>query len=325
MFIWKNKTMPRHPANRLEAGFSLIEISIVLIIIGILMTGILQFQKIQMTGKTFGSTRANIAEVNKAVSVYISRNSRLPCPSSLIAKPDEEAYGSAPDCKEMLASPSLTTDKAHLLVDGRNDGKILIGKIPFREMNITEASTKDGWGRDLYYAVSANLTDMEKYDQFKGVIDVVDAYDRSLTEINTGAQYVIFSTGQDRLTPDDDACDKERADGENCNGDGKFRVAELSFGQNKEFYDDVVSYIVWVPPPANVAGQCNMLHQLLSYPSIQLSDITAALGEDHALSLYPGEMTFLCNRRLLRKMGMKSCVLFNCRSDNVLQIVETIN
>lgn len=325
MFIWKNKNMPRHLARRTEAGFSLIEISIVLTIIGIVMVGVLQLQKIHLAGKTYGDTRANINEINQAISVYLTRNSRLPCPASLTAKPDEENYGAAPDCKELLSSASMTTDDEYLLVDGRNDGKVIIGKIPFRELNITESKTKDGWRRDLYYAVSANLTDMEKYDQFKGVIDIVDAYDRSLTEINTGAQYVIFSTGEDNALPGTDACIKERADSENCNGDGKFRAAELAFAATDKFYDDVLSYMVWVPPVSGTVGQCNIVHQLLSYPSIQLSDITGALGEDHALSLSPGEMTFLCNRRLLRKMGMKSCVLFNCRADNVLQIVETIN
>lgn len=317
--------MRRHSArHRPEGGFSLIEISIVLTIIGIVMVGVLQMQKIHLANKTYRDTRTNIEEINKAISIYVSRNSRLPCPASLIAKPDEEAYGVAPDCKELL-SFSVTSDKTHLLVDGRDEAKVLIGKIPFRELNITEGTTKDGWRKDLYYAVSANLTDMEKYDQFKGVIDVVDAYDRSLTEINTGAQYVVFSMGTDALTPDDEACDEKRADGENCNGDGKFRAADVALGQTEGYYDDVLSYIVWVPPPDNAAGQCNIVHQLLSYPNVELGDITAALGEDHPSSLHPGEMAFLCNPPLLRKMKMKNCILLNCRADNVLQIVEQIN
>lgn len=309
---------------RPEGGFSLIEISIVLTIIGIVMVGALQMQKIHMANKTYTDTRANIDAINKAISIYVSRNSRLPCPASLIARPDEEGYGAAPDCKELL-SFSITSDKTHLLVDGRNDVKVLIGKVPFRELNITENTTKDGWRKDLYYAVSANLTDMENYDQFKGAIDVVDAYDRSLTEINTGAQYVIFSMGTDAFSPDDDSCDEKRSDGENCNGDGKFRAADIALGKTESYYDDVLSYVVWVPPPVNTAGQCNIVHELLSYPNVELADITAAIGEDRPTSLYPGEMAFMCNPALLKKMKMKNCILFNCRADNVLQIVEQYN
>lgn len=308
-----------------QEGFSLIELSIVMIVIGIVMVGVMDLQRLHLANKTYADTRANIADINRAISVYVSRNSRLPCPASLNAKRSEEPYGVAPDCKELLSFNSVDTDKTHLIVNGRDDEKIIIGRIPFRELNIAENTSKDGWRKDLFYAVSANLTDMEKYDQFKGVIDVVDDYDRSLTEINTGAQYIVFSTGADPVLPGDESCDVKRPDGENCNGDGIFRVSDIALGNKKSFFDDVVSYIVWVPPPPNATGQCNIVHQLLSYPDIELADIKTALGEDQPLTLSPGDMLFLCNRPLLKKMNMDSCILMNCRADNVLQIVEQVD
>lgn len=318
--------MPCHSAqSSTQEGFSLIELSIVMIVIGIIMVGVLDMQRLHMANKTYADTRTNIADINKAISIYVSRNSRLPCPASLNAKRSEESYGVAPDCKELLAFISPDKDKTHLIVNGRDDEKVIIGRIPFRELNIAENTIKDGWRKDLFYAVSANLTDMEKYDQFKGVINVVDDYGRSLIDINTGAQYVLFSTGVDTAIPGDEACDVKRPDGENCNADGTFRVSDISLGNNESFFDDVVSYVVWVPPPPNVTGQCNIVHQLLSYPDIELSDIKMALGEDQPLTLSPGDMLFLCNRPLLKKMNMDSCILMNCRADNVLQIVEQVD
>lgn len=325
MLSGNNKIMLRPSLPRRQAGFSLVELAIVMTVIGIVMVGLLQLQRLQMANKSLNQTKANIETINKAISIYVSRYSRLPCPASLTATRDTESYGAAPDCKEVLSSSSIMTDNAHIMTEGRDNEKVLIGKIPFRELNIPETSSRDGYGRDLYYVVSGKLTDMENYDQFKGVINVVDAYDHSLTELNIGVQYVIFSTGGDNAPPGSEQCNKERADGENCNGDGTFRAMEMSLGQAESFYDDILSYTVWVPPLENAAGQCNLVHQLLSYPDITLDDIQSALGEDRPLSLYPGEMTFLCNKHLLQKMDMKNCVLINCRSDNVLQIVETIN
>ncbi len=308
-----------------QAGFSLIELSIALTIIGIFMVGFLHLQKLQMSGKTMNETKANIDEINMAVSVYASRYGRLPCPASLTAKKEDETYGFAPDCRNVLSSSSIMADAGHIITEGRDGEKVVIGKIPYRELNVPEKSSRDGWGKDFYYAVSGRLTDTESYDQFKGAINVVDAHDRPLTELNVGAQYVIFSTGSDSAPPASEECDRERADGENCNGDGTFRAMDLSLGKTKDFYDDILYYTAWVPPVQNATGQCNILHQLLSYPDVTLADIQESLGEDRQLSLYPGEMTFLCNRRLLQKMDMKNCVLFSCRSDNVLQVVETIN
>ncbi len=320
-----NKDMSYPSPHLRHAGFSLIELSIVMVIMGFMLAGILEFQKIQMAGKAYTTTREHIAETNKAIEVYVNHYGRLPCPASMTAKEEDPLYGVAPDCAALLASSSLTTNDGYILTEGRNKEKVLIGKIPFRELSLVQNNSRDYWNRDMYYAVSAKLTDAENYYQFSGVIDVVDAFDRSLTEANTGVQYVLLSTGLDPTSPGASTCDTDRADGENCNGNGIFRYADLSFGKTKDFYDDVLSYIVWVQPLDKTAGQCSLMEYILSRPGISVDDVTSALGENQRLFLKPGDMTYLCNRRLLNKMGMKNCMLFSCTGNNVLQYVETIN
>ena len=111
-------------------GFSLIEVSISLIIIGIIST--IGISQLRLMHKIYASqkTQANIDFVIKALGVYCtSKALKLPFPSK------------------------INTDIGHQSEEMQN----LFGLVPFKSLGIMEKFAKDGNGRWLLYKMNPNF------------------------------------------------------------------------------------------------------------------------------------------------------------------------
>lgn len=308
-------------SNR-ENGFTLIEIAIGLVIVGMLMGGALEIARVHAVQKTYKATRSNIEEINKSISLYLARFGQLPCPAPVTATQDDKEYGKGGNCEELL-STSMSTSDDYIITQGRQGEKVIIGKVPFRDLSLVQTFTRDGWNRDLYYAVSGGLTDTDTYSQYGGVIDAVDSHDVSLTHEDTGVQYVLYSTGSDAAPPGSKECIPDRADTENCNGDGTFRYAPTALGPGENYYDDIISYITWVPTP-DMSENCSIPDYIASMGNSNTGEIESYVKDGAKLYLSPGDMSFVCNRRILSAINAKQCVLFICTPTGSLRRVETI-
>lgn len=303
-------------------GFTLIEVAIALVVAGMILGGALEVARVYAVSKTYKTTRSHIEETNKSVALYLSRFGHLPCPAPLSAMQDSKEYGKGGDCQQLLSTVMSSSDD-YIVSEGRNREKVIIGKLPFRDINLVQSSTRDGWNRDLYYAVSASLTQTDTYSQYAGVIDVVDSHDVTLTNDETGVQYVIYSTGSDDAPPDTKQCIEKRADNENCDGDGTFRYAPTALGPGPAYYDDIISYITWVAAP-EMSASCSLPDYVASVSNANIDDIRSSIADEDKLYLNPGDMTFVCNRRILSALNARQCILFLCSTTGMIQRVETI-
>lgn len=303
-------------------GFTLIEVAIALVIVGMLIGGALEIARVQAVQKTYKTTRANMEEVNKSIALYVSRFGNLPCPAPLSANLGDEGYGKGGNCKELL-STIMTNSDDYVVGEGREREKVIIGKLPFRDLSLVQTFTRDGWNRDIYYAVSATLLENSTYSQYAGVIDVIDSNDESLTHEETGVQYVLYSTGSDAAPPGTKECIENRADNENCDGDGIFRYAPTALGPGPAYYDDIISYITWIETP-DMEQHCSLPDYISSISGQDAAQIASYARDDQQLYLSPGDMTFMCNRRMLSALNAKQCILFICTGTGSLKRVETI-
>lgn len=123
------KRMTDHKAcsARLQLGFSLVELAIVMLIISILMAGVLVPLSIQMDVRKGGETRKTIEEAREALVGFAMANSRLPCPASAASNGVEAPSGGGV-CTAPLAGfvPAVTlsltpTDAQGYLLDGWNN------------------------------------------------------------------------------------------------------------------------------------------------------------------------------------------------------------
>ncbi len=309
-------------------GFSLIELCIVMVIIGFLFSTFASYSKILLSNKWRSKTNDHIEQTHEAIATYLDWYKHLPCPASLTASPEDEEYGQKLDC-ESIARFSNFGQKEYIIgkVKRENEDKqreVIIGRIPFKELGLNLARSKDAWNNDIFYAVSADLTNTNDYSQSGGVIDVIDEFDHTLITQEAGVQYVLWSSGQDNKNIINTDCERndEAFDAENCDNDGTFR--SMGYSEGEQPYDDILSYKITVYKPDVVDDVCD----LISHLSDTVTNLESIIDQENlrreSFYIQPGEQVFVCNDKILRQLNENTCALFMCRWDYTISHIETI-
>jgi prepilin-type N-terminal cleavage/methylation domain-containing protein len=262
-------------------GFSLVELAIVTMIIGILMVPLLNLYKVSSSGTRIRDTEKNLQLTSEALVEFAGNNERYPCPASLIIAPGQLNYGE-PDCRDGngysgFTQPTTIGDcfagicrVAGRDVDGDGTGdSVLIGAVPYNIMNnggagnppLLPASTAnsellpgnttfDGWGNRLTYAVTEALTNSATYNPYSGGISVEDENGLSLLELPGTVHFVLISHGDDGVGAYTrngtlvSNCNNGALDGQNCQRANATYVSALrSLASGPDYYDDMVRYI----------------------------------------------------------------------------------
>lgn len=225
-----------------KRGFSLIELPIVLVVIGIILSSVIPVASAHVDIKKIETTRDKLAVISKALNVHAILHKGLPCPASKTALPDTAQFGMASDCE--------TAPIAGVAEIGTDPNYIRVGAIPVRTLNLPEHLMFDGWSNRFTYAVTKSATGATLPS---GIIDVVDANGNQITDPPASATYVVFSSGKDgkgthrRRGEATTACNAAAKDGENCDDDIIFRDTRMNDGDTASlYYDDL---ILWKTTP----------------------------------------------------------------------------
>lgn len=128
-----------------EKGFSLIDMAIAMLVIGLLITPILFQVKYHYQYQKIENTEENLDLANEAIEAYYHTNGFYPCPANPALSIEDTNHGVAaiePDGNCTFVSPV--------------NGLIAEGAIPYKELQIEEKLTHDAWSRKLFYAVTNN-------------------------------------------------------------------------------------------------------------------------------------------------------------------------
>jgi len=215
-------------------GFSLIELSIVLVITGILMSGFLQYYSVMQQKKQYDITKQRLRDVRTALTLYVITHGNLPCPAS--PSGDYSADQCAKGTNPMPGIERYNIDSSHSSPDAQKD--VWTGILPMKELRFDLEQIQDGWGNKFTYAVSRRLTlpnGMKGNPLPLGVISVVDENGNSMLVSHgpTGAGAWLPGGGRK-------PCTEKTLDGKNCLGLNVFVVAPLSNQPGTNFYDDIV-------------------------------------------------------------------------------------
>ncbi len=232
---------------RNEAGFSLIELSIVMIIGGTLLAAALGFYQAKIQQTRLDKTNDNRHAIQKAIVDFITDDplitddyagQRYPCP----ADPDL-----APGAANFGVEQTVTANGTCKVVGGIQKvtgvgGDVFIGALPVVTLGLGGNMAYDVYKNKYTYAVS------DKVSQFKtmvnadatGSIRILDA--SGGTMINS-AQFIVLShgkngSGANALQGGKIACPTKGKDPENCNNDGVFLSMEINEGDEANYYDD---------------------------------------------------------------------------------------
>jgi prepilin-type N-terminal cleavage/methylation domain-containing protein len=268
-----------------QAGFSLLEVAIGLLILGLLLTPFLRQYNIEQKEKRMALTKERLNLVEQALIKYAIREGHYPIPSDPSIGPRTAGFGQSvvlggigncagndvDVCRTVGARPlpvDLNTDGIPDNVDTTGDGRIdvtgvdlsyvdvlgpdidgdgfpdpdgiadpdgvqdtvLIGSVPFAELQILEKFIADPYGGKITYAVSEYMTDDALVGQDdSGVIGNFNTRAGLPPDASyTNAHFVLVSHGQDRKgTQSMDGglianCGAGHSDDENCDNDGVF-------------------------------------------------------------------------------------------------------
>lgn len=224
-----------------QSGFTLVEIAVVLIIFGLIMSTVTLAMRMYMSDRAYNDTIEALEETQTAAFLYQIQEGRYPCPADPTLAPGDPNYGIA-DCGAagLITATGRDIDNA----DGDNDPRtggdllVLIGSVPHNTFldpdgnaatqdapyeNYVAKHTLDGWGNKVTYAVTQILSEavVAPFDHEQGGIFVVDENNNNILDQPGIAHLVIISHGAN---------------------------AKGGYSENGAKIDDCVDLVVGVPP-----------------------------------------------------------------------------
>lgn len=117
-----------------QSGFSLVELTIVLVVIGLMMSMILPASTAFVDLQRRRETSSKLTNVDTALLAFVITNKRLPCPAD-----GTVVSGTADAGTEMRSGTTCTAQTT--------------GVVPWATLGLTEADITDGWGARFTYRV----------------------------------------------------------------------------------------------------------------------------------------------------------------------------
>lgn len=254
-------------SRRGEGGFTLIELSIVVMIVGLTMSafGAAFLQYLQSAREK--AVQQKIEGIESALGRFQAMNGRYPCPARLNAAPDTANFGVEVGANCSTASATSATPRA----SGTGGRMVRMGAVPVRTLNLPDDYATDPWSMRILYSVTEVLASPGTFAQNMGAISIVDSADNSVITPPGSGHYAIFSVGPDSLGTytaqgtAGPACITARLDGENCNSTyATLRATSLySTATDNNHFDDYITYAGaraldgGVPPGAVMAFNLN--------------------------------------------------------------------
>jgi prepilin-type N-terminal cleavage/methylation domain-containing protein len=113
-----------------KTAFSLIELSIVILIISILISGILSNSVSSVNNARVRTTNERLQQIYQAMGNYLVKNNSLPCPA-------------------VIAAIIYTSNTA---------AKLVYGMVPVRDLGLADEMAEDGFGDKIAYVVNSDFT-----------------------------------------------------------------------------------------------------------------------------------------------------------------------
>lgn len=249
-------------------GFTLIEMAIVIIILGLAIAGIAPIYDLYKENQNIEKNEVNVNVSISAIGTFRSLYGRYPCPASPTLTREDPNYGRE-DCTDkstvnqgFCSANGICVERSRRAAfpheypadKARNEQpRVLVGTLPFRNLNLEENQGYDSYGHRLMYVVTENLTCDECFTRDGGGIDIIDDSGDTVLSETGAAHFVVMSYGKDGAGAYTKAgtqitCSSAGLENDNCDYDSNtvpdatYRVAQGSTSNSDNKYDDVIDY-----------------------------------------------------------------------------------
>lgn len=264
--------------NNRQTGFTLLQTAIALIVIGFIVIAVLRLQENLKISERQEITQSNIQDVISALNQHRLGRGFYPCPAPINANRGLTAllpapmYGRGSNYARYLTTGAVPLTPGQcgegICVESNVRGdlagaptlRVRVGAVPFRDMQLDEKISFDGYGSRLWYAVTEEMCQEATFNENRGAISVVNNAGISQVSPNNSAAFIIISPGSNKIGAYSNAGAFQGActnagNGENQNCRDVSVAAQANntatyvstFAQNT--YDDIADYFMTQTTP----------------------------------------------------------------------------
>jgi prepilin-type N-terminal cleavage/methylation domain-containing protein len=136
-------------------AFSLVELSVVILITSILITGAITVSKTGIRKANIQTTQDKMAEINRALTRFVALNRRLPCPADITKYSTSSGFGAEVGTAGTCGGTGTRTTNP---IVSNQVGLFAYGMVPVNALELPNDMAQDGFGTKFYYVVDASST-----------------------------------------------------------------------------------------------------------------------------------------------------------------------
>lgn len=165
------KKLSNRSINNSHSAFSIIELSIVILIISILVSGGLVASKSAINSAKVKITRDRIDLIYKSIILFVANNKRLPCPASLDNSKTNATYGN-----EAITSGACSA------FSSTSATNLSYGMVPVRSLGLPIEAAEDGFGNKFDYIIDKRFA-----IKYSDALPNGDSFEGTQSSPNVGA------------------------------------------------------------------------------------------------------------------------------------------
>lgn len=169
--LFRRLTLRRCPRS---AGFSLVELSVVVVIISIVAVAGLEGMAMYMDKTAYDVTKEKLAAIDKALADYRRVYRRLPCPALQTIGPTNTCYGKSIDgsAGASTCNNNAGTCSASVIDVASTTDDLYYGDVPVRDLGLPMSYMIDGYGAKMRYVVTQKHVTTATYDTASDALQI---------------------------------------------------------------------------------------------------------------------------------------------------------
>ncbi len=253
-----------HPLRNLWAakkernGFTLIEMAVVIMVVGLLISAFAPIYTLHLKKKAMDDTNLDIATISTAIGNFRTLHGRYPCPASLTAQRGDVNYGHETDCEDISVAPGSPLTNGVIIQQNirtippsvtPETLRVRVGAVPFRELNLQEDQSIDGYNNRITYVVTEGLAISNTFKADHGGIDILNDQSQSAITPQASAHFLVLSYGENSAgaftrSGVQLACPASGLENTNCAGgaNATYRTSQGDSSATDSHFDDALVY-----------------------------------------------------------------------------------